>query len=186
MQKLAKIYGETVISFSCSFPIFPDLFTLHRVKSDRIRNHSGPRSPASWPNTERYGRSECGKMRTRITPNTDTFYAVLSKYSLSGIICLSNFFHIFPSVSPFNIFILCYNFKASLNFSTHTPSEFRKLSKCNHFFFKMLFRMFTFGQIGIFESFQLWLETLLSKYFNFLQKLRLFKKFESLKTQKAK
>ena len=99
---------------------------------------------------------------------------------------LSNFFHIFPSVSPFNIFILCYNFKASLNFSTHTPSEFRKLSKCNHFFFKMLFRMFTFGQIGIFESFQLWLETLLSKYFNFLQKLRLFKKFESLKTQKAK
>ena len=38
-------------------------------------------------NTERYGvslriKSECGKMRTAITPNTDTFYGVSFTYSL--------------------------------------------------------------------------------------------------------
>ena len=27
-----------------------------------------------------HNQSECGKKRTRITPNTDTFYAVLAKY----------------------------------------------------------------------------------------------------------
>ena len=40
-----------------------------------------PAFPAFELNTERYGvspriQSECGKMRTRITPNTDTFQAV--------------------------------------------------------------------------------------------------------------
>ena len=38
--------------------------------------------PAFELNTERYGvslqiQSKCGKIRTRITPNTDTFHAVL-------------------------------------------------------------------------------------------------------------
>ena len=41
------------------------------VKSIRIWNYSGPHSPAFELNTER-----CGKMRTRITPDEDTFYAV--------------------------------------------------------------------------------------------------------------
>ena len=53
----------------------------HCVKSVRIRSYSGPHFPAFGLNTERYGvslriQSECGKMRTRITPNTDTVYAV--------------------------------------------------------------------------------------------------------------
>ena len=53
----------------------------HCVKSDRIRSYFGPHFPAFGLNTERYGvclriQSECGKMRSRITPNTDTFYAV--------------------------------------------------------------------------------------------------------------
>ena len=48
---------------------------LHCVKSVRIRKYSGPHFPA-------FGvylriQSECGKMRTRITPNMNTFYAVL-------------------------------------------------------------------------------------------------------------
>ena len=38
----------------------------HCVKSVRIRSYSGPHFSA-------FG---CGKMRTRITPNTDTFYTV--------------------------------------------------------------------------------------------------------------
>ena len=53
----------------------------HCVKSVRIRCYSGPYFPAFGLNTERYGvslrvQSECGKMRTRITSNTDTFYAM--------------------------------------------------------------------------------------------------------------
>ena len=53
----------------------------HSVKSVRIRNYSGPHFPAFRLNTERYFaslhiRSECGKMRTRITPNTENCYAV--------------------------------------------------------------------------------------------------------------
>ena len=48
------------------------------VKSVRIRSYTGPHFPAFGLNTERYSRiqTECGKMRTRITPNTDTFYAM--------------------------------------------------------------------------------------------------------------
>ena len=46
----------------------------HCVKSVRIRSYPGP--------TSLHIQSECGKIRNRITPNTDTFYAVLfwSKY----------------------------------------------------------------------------------------------------------
>ena len=55
---------------------------IHSVKSVGIWSYSGPYFPAFGLNTERYGvshriQSECGKMRTRITPNTDTFYAVI-------------------------------------------------------------------------------------------------------------
>ena len=49
----------------------------HCVKSVRIRSYSGQHFRAFGLNKERYRiQSECGKMRTRITPNTDTFYAV--------------------------------------------------------------------------------------------------------------
>ena len=58
-------------------------FPLHCVKSARIRSYPGPYFPAFRMNTERYGASirsqyECEKIRTRITPNTNTFHAVLS------------------------------------------------------------------------------------------------------------
>ena len=57
------------------------LTDTHCVKSVRIRSYSGPHFPAFGLNTERYSvslriQSECGKIRTRITPNRDTFYAV--------------------------------------------------------------------------------------------------------------
>ena len=56
---------------------------LHSVKSVRVRSYSGLHFPAFGLNTERYSvslriHSECGKMWIKITPNTDTFYAVLS------------------------------------------------------------------------------------------------------------
>ena len=53
----------------------------HCVKSVRIRSYYGSHFPALGLNTEKYSvslriQSECGKMRSRLTPNTDTFYAV--------------------------------------------------------------------------------------------------------------
>ena len=53
----------------------------HYVKSVLIWSYSGPHLPAFGLNTERYGvflciQSECGKIRTRITLNKETFYAV--------------------------------------------------------------------------------------------------------------
>ena len=53
----------------------------HWIKSVRIRSYFGPHFPAFGLNTERYGvslhiQSKCGKMRTRITPNTDIFHVI--------------------------------------------------------------------------------------------------------------
>ena len=55
---------------------------LHCMKSVCIRSYSGPYFPAFGLNMERFEASlsipsECGKIRSRITPNTDKFYAVL-------------------------------------------------------------------------------------------------------------
>ena len=57
------------------------LSTNHCVKSVRIRSYSGPHSPAFGLrySVSLHIQSECGKMRTRITPNTDTFYAENTK-----------------------------------------------------------------------------------------------------------
>ena len=58
------------------------LTNYHCVKSVRIWSYySGPHFPAFGLNTETYEvslriQSECRKMRTKITPNTDTFYAM--------------------------------------------------------------------------------------------------------------
>ena len=54
---------------------------IEKLKSVHIRSYSGPYFPAFGLNTEIYGvflhiQSECGKIRSRITANTDTFYAV--------------------------------------------------------------------------------------------------------------
>ena len=65
----------------------------HFVKRVRIRSYSGPYFPTFGLNTEKYSvplriQSECGKMRSRITPNTATFHAV-HLIDIS-IICNSN------------------------------------------------------------------------------------------------
>ena len=54
------------------------------VKNVCIRSYSGPYFPAFELNRERYTvspliQSECGKIRTRITLNTDTFHTVYIK-----------------------------------------------------------------------------------------------------------
>ena len=53
----------------------------HCVKSVRIWSYSGQHFPAFGLNTKRYSmslriQSKWGKIWTRISPNTDTFYAV--------------------------------------------------------------------------------------------------------------
>ena len=58
---------------------------LHCVKSVRIWIFSGPYFSAFQMNTERYSaslriQSAYEKIRTRKTPNTDTFHAVLTTY----------------------------------------------------------------------------------------------------------
>ena len=61
----------------------------HCVKGVRNRSYSGPFLPAFGLNTERCSvslriKSECGRIRARITPNKDTFYVVgvIYKYCL--------------------------------------------------------------------------------------------------------
>ena len=61
-------YGKLVIHARC-------------LKNVRIRSFSGPYFPTLELNREKYSVSlriqpECGKIRTRKTPNTDPFYAV--------------------------------------------------------------------------------------------------------------
>ena len=55
--------------------------SFHCIKSVRFRSYSGPHFPVFGLNTESYGvslriQSKYGKMRTRTTPNADTFRAV--------------------------------------------------------------------------------------------------------------
>ena len=69
------------------------IIMIHCVKNVRIRSYSGPHFFAFGLNTERYSaslphfpafglntevrmRENAGKMRTRITPNANIFYAV--------------------------------------------------------------------------------------------------------------
>ena len=59
----------------------------HCVNSNRIWSYSGPHFPAFGLNTDRDGvslliQSECGKMRTRITSNTDTLHALLEAHEM--------------------------------------------------------------------------------------------------------
>ena len=61
--------------------LFWSAFFLIRTEYREIWSYSGPHFPAFGLNTERYSasllsQSECGKMRTKITPNRDSFHAV--------------------------------------------------------------------------------------------------------------
>ena len=70
----------------------------YHIKSVRIRSYSGPYFPAFGLNMERYGvslhiKSKCGKLRIRITPNTDTFHVVNNLYgwAMSQNLPVNNF-----------------------------------------------------------------------------------------------
>ena len=76
---------------------------IHFVKTVGIRSYSRPCLPAFGLNTERYSislriQSKCGNMRTRITPNKDTFCAV--KYKNHSFITVHSFIfsHLFVKI----------------------------------------------------------------------------------------
>ena len=76
------LLGLFLNALTCLLIIILLITTSSLVNGVRIRSYSGLYFPAFGLNTERYGvclriQSECQKIRTRITPNTDTFHAVL-------------------------------------------------------------------------------------------------------------
>ena len=81
---------------------------IHCVKSVCIRGYSGPDFRAFGLNAERYSISfcihfKCGKMRTKIIPSTDTFYAVIHLY-----ICVYAYTCIYIYANNINICIHIY------------------------------------------------------------------------------
>ena len=80
-RKLDGVYGNSYRSLEN---------ISYTVKSVRIRSYSGPYFPAFGLNMERYSvslriQSECGKMRTRVSPNGDTSYAVCYIVSITDL-----------------------------------------------------------------------------------------------------
>ena len=73
---------------------------VHCVKSVRIRSFSCQYFPTFGLNTRRYSvslriQSECGTIRTRKTPNTDTFHAVVFFHKkILKELSLNSFFHL--------------------------------------------------------------------------------------------
>ena len=69
---------------ACSGVYFA-LNTNSLPKKGPPRSNSGPHFPAFGLNTTRYGvsiriQSKCGKMRTKVTPNMETFHIVVISY----------------------------------------------------------------------------------------------------------
>ena len=71
--------------------------SFHCLKNVHYQSFSGPHFPVFGLNTETYPlnlriQSECRKMRTRISPNTNTFYKVFSYFvSLYKLLLLNIF-----------------------------------------------------------------------------------------------
>ena len=90
ISELTGLNALALIKLKCFkrlFNLVVSLFCLIRLINSfdvgksviRIWSYSGPYFPAFGLNTERHSvslriQSECGKIQTRITPNTDTFH----------------------------------------------------------------------------------------------------------------
>ena len=80
--KRDKIFRMPLRKSNCTQTLFSkNPCENHCVKSVRIGSYSGSYFPTFGLNTERYGvslriQSECEKIRTRITPDKDTFHVV--------------------------------------------------------------------------------------------------------------
>ena len=76
--KLLLKFCENIMKCICWSILLKKTYTVHCVKSARIRSYSSPRFARIFPDSVfRRNAESARKMRTRITPNTDTFYAVV-------------------------------------------------------------------------------------------------------------
>ena len=125
-----KCHNQTVRDMSCAINA-----SYHCVKSVRIESYSGPYFPAFGPNTKRYSvslrsQSKRGKIRTRITPNTDSFYAVYSPNRMiiseahdmqgpndSWLRSVRNVFNFFEKMNLFKLLIFNFSLSWLLNVS---------------------------------------------------------------------
>ena len=106
----------------------------HCVKSVRIRSYSSSQFHLFGLNLERYSvslcsQSECGKMRTRITPNADTFYAVccaISKIIIAFLVG-KNF---------------CQYFRCHVNFYFASVCKLRRCIAADLSFFKITEKLY--------------------------------------------
>ena len=100
----SETYSEACCIYSEIYFIYTDIHCVKRSISLRIQ-------------------SECGKVRTRITPNTDTFYAVIVKH-----LCRSFFTKFVNCFSQLTIFftlsMLIYCFIVEVRFLFRTLSGF--------------------------------------------------------------
>ena len=77
-----KFIKKAFNKFFCFLQKIDYKLLVHCVKSVRIRSYSGLYFPVFGLNKKRYGvslviQAKCEKIRTRKTPNTDTFYSVI-------------------------------------------------------------------------------------------------------------
>ena len=99
------------------------IWIAHCMKNVRVWSFSGPYFPAFGLNTERYGiflpiQTECSKIWTRKTPNTDAFQAATSSlnFSLTNELSLQ-VVKLIPDIMLHALFIISNNFisNAKLN-----------------------------------------------------------------------
>ena len=98
------------------------------MESVRIRSYSGPHFPVFALNRERYSvslriQSKCGKIRTRITPNTDTFYAVYAPSFHCVMVLNMGVSEFLDFVLHFSIVISCLLKRVVSYFNVHTKLE---------------------------------------------------------------
>ena len=107
------------------------------MKSVRIRSYSGQHFPSFGLNTERCSISvriqfKCGEIRTRITPNTDTFYTVHGAFMKVSI------------KNPLRRYFLSFVLKTGSHFLKHffvslVESPFKMMKSTFYFILKALF-----------------------------------------------
>ena len=103
---------------------------IHCVKGVSIRSYSGPHFPAFILNTEKYGvslriHSKYVKIRTRTTPNMDTFHAWISPDLYFSTESLITYFLVTYSLHFCHFWIFSYKHFQDL--------KLRKLSEISNF-----------------------------------------------------
>ena len=97
IEKINNRYASAISIFAITTTVTStNASKIHCQKSVRIRYHSDLHFPVSLPI-----QAEYGKMRTRITSNKDTFYAVIITFIITTTLLLTHMLLIpFPFSLP--------------------------------------------------------------------------------------